>query len=146
MDSEEAVMSYREKGFWVYLVVTLVTYAVYVWVILDRVDGGRLVSVAYVRPMLWTIGISVVASTAVRTAVETARPSDTRQSDIRDRDINRFGEHIGALVLAIAMAVPFVLALARADYFWIANAIYAAFTVWAVVSTVVKLAAYRRGL
>jgi hypothetical protein len=44
------------------------------------------------------------------------------------------------------MAVPFILALVRADYFWIANAIYASFVVWAVVSTTAKLVAYRRGL
>ena len=43
------------------------------------------------------------------------------------------------------MIVPFVLTLAEFDYFWIANAIYLAFVVSAVVGTIVKLVAYRRG-
>ena len=139
-------MSYREKGSWVYLVVTVGSFAVYCAIILARADGRSLADVSYVQPLLWTLGISVVASTLLRTVVETARPSDSRRSDVRDRDINRFGEYIGALVLAVAMGVPFILALVRADYFWIANAIYAAFTIWAVVSTAAKLIAYRRGL
>ena len=36
---------------------------------------------------------SVVASTLTRTLVETARPSDSRQADVRDKEINRFGEY-----------------------------------------------------
>jgi hypothetical protein len=139
-------MSYREKGSWVYLVVTIGSFAVYAAIIASRAGGRGVTTVAYAAPLLWTVGISVVASTLLRTMVETARPSDSHRADARDRDVNRFGEHIGGTVLAVAMTVPFVLALLRADYFWIANAIYAAFTVWAVVSTATKLLAYRRGL
>jgi hypothetical protein len=139
-------MSYREKGSWVYLVVTIGSFAIYCAIILRRADGQSLANVSYVQPLLWTLGISVVASTLLRTVVETARPSESHRFDVRDRDINRFGEFVGALVLAVAMAVPFILALVRADYFWIANAIYASFVVWAVVSTTAKLVAYRRGL
>ena len=139
-------MSYREKGSWVYLVVTVGSFAVYCAIILARANGRALAEVSYVQPLLWTLGISVIASTLLETVVETTRPSDGRRSDVRDRDINRFGEYIGALVLAVAMSVPFILALVRADYFWITNAIYAAFTILAVVSTAAKLIAYRRGL
>ena len=39
-----------------------------------------------------------------------------------------------------------MLALAKADYFWIANAIYLGFVLWAVAGSVVRLVAYRRGL
>src|SRR5215475_6765321 len=38
------------------------------------------------------------------------------------------------------------LALAEVDYFWIANAIYLGFVLWAVVGSVIRLVAYRRGL
>jgi hypothetical protein len=141
-----AEMSYREKGAWIYLVVTIASFGVYVAIILARAGGAPLADVAYVAPMLWTIVISIAATTVVRTAVETARPSDSYKSDVRDKEINRLGEQIGAMVLAIAMAVPFFLAIARARYFWISNSIYLAFVLWAVVSTIVKLVAYRRGL
>ena len=38
------------------------------------------------------------------------------------------------------------MALAKVDYFWIANVIYLGFVLWAVVGSAVKLVAYRRGL
>jgi hypothetical protein len=38
------------------------------------------------------------------------------------------------------------MAIARWDYFWIANVIYLGFVLWAIVGSVVKLVAYRRGL
>ena len=46
----------------------------------------------------------------------------------------------------MGMIVPFVLAVAEVDYFWIANAIYLAFALATLVGTSVKLVAYRRGL
>jgi hypothetical protein len=41
---------------------------------------------------------------------------------VRDKDINRFGGYVGGMVLAVAMAVPSGLAMAKADPLWIANA------------------------
>lgn len=48
------------------------------------------------------------------------------------------GEGSGAI---IAMA----LAMAEVDYFWIANVVYLAFVLAAVVSSVTRIFAYRRG-
>jgi hypothetical protein len=45
-----------------------------------------------------------------------------------------------------AAAAALVMAMAKADYFWIANVIYLGFVLWAVVGSVLKLVAYRRGL
>jgi hypothetical protein len=39
-----------------------------------------------------------------------------------------------------------IMAMAKLDYFWIANVIYLGFVLWAVAGSVVKLVAYRRGL
>jgi hypothetical protein len=139
-------MSYEEKGAWVYLVVVVGTYGAYLAVILGRAGGVPLARVAYVAPMLWIIGISIVLTTVGRVVVEIAKPSGDRRSDVRDRDVNRFGGYVGGMVLAAAMAVPFGLAMAKADPFWIANAMYAAFVVWALASTLVRLVAYRLGL
>jgi hypothetical protein len=142
----EAGMSQEEKGAWVYLVVVLGTYGAYLAVILGQADGMPLARVAYVAPMLWIIGISIVLTTVGRVVAETAKPSGDARSDVRDKDINRFGGYVGGMVLAVAMAVPFGLAMAKADPFWIANAMYAAFVVWALASTMVRLVAYRRGI
>jgi hypothetical protein len=139
-------MSYEEKGTWVYLVTTVVTYVAYVVIILGRARGGHLTDVHYASTMLWTIGISIASTIVGRVAVETARPSDRHKADARDREINRFGDYIGGIVLAVAMVVPLVLTMAEAPYFWIANAMYTAFVLSAVASSPVKLIAYRWGL
>ena len=55
-------------------------------------------------------------------------------------------EYVGGIVLAVGMLVPFGLAMAEFEYFWIANAIYLAFVVSALTASVVKIVAYRRGL
>jgi hypothetical protein len=139
-------MSYEEKGVWVQFVVSLGAYAVYVAVILGRAGGAPLAEVAYLAPMLWTIGIAIAAAIVGRILVEIAKPSELQKGDARDKDIHRFGEYVGGIVLAIAMVVPFGLTLAEAAHFWIANAMYAAFVLSGLVSTPVKLVAYRRGL
>ena len=139
-------MTYEQKGRWVYLVVTLGAYCAYVAVILGRSGTGALVDVAYVAPMLWTIGIAIVVSIVGRIAVEIARPSRPQRADVRDRDINRSGEYLAGLILAVAMVLPLGLTMAQAGHFWIANAMYAAYVVSTVAGTVTKLVAYRRGL
>ena len=70
----------------------------------------------------------------------------TRRKDVRDREIGRFGEYVGGIFLGVGMLVPFGLTLAEVEYFWIGNAIYLTFAFSALVGTVVKLVAYRRGL
>ncbi len=139
-------MSYEEKGKWVYLLVILGTYGTYIAVVLRRAEGVPLAEVTYVSPMLWSIGISIALSIIGRIALEIAKPSESFKADVRDRDINRFGEYVGGTVLGVAMVVPFGLAMMEAAYFWIANAIYAAFVVSALTGTCLKLVAYRRGL
>jgi hypothetical protein len=141
-----AGMSFEEKGTWVYLVVTVGTYGAYLAVILGRADGIPLAEVSYVSTMLWTIGIAIGLSIGGHIAVAIAKPSEADKKDVRDKDINRFGEYVGGIVLGIGMVVPFGMALAEVEHFWIANAMYAAFVLSALVSTPVKLVAYRRGL
>jgi hypothetical protein len=146
-------MSYEERGVWVYLTVTVGTYAAYVAIILGRADGGPLADVSYVAILLWSIGIAIAVNIAGRIAVEilsaiareiTKTPEGT-QVDARDKEINRFGEYVGGIVLGGSMVVPLGLALGDVDQFWIANAIYAALVLSSCVSSVLKLVAYRRG-
>ncbi|GAB2999551.1 hypothetical protein [Saccharothrix stipae] len=138
-------MSYEERGTLVYLVVSVLTYLGYAVVVLGRAGGRPLAEVSYLAPMLWAIGVSIALSIISRIAMEIAKPSDSYKADARDRDINRFGEHVAGIVLGAGMVLPFVLAMVEAPHFWIANAIYAVFTAWAVFGAAVKLVAYRRG-
>jgi hypothetical protein len=139
-------MSYEEKGTWAYLAAVAGAYAVYLAIILGRLQGTPPAGVSYAWVLLWTTGASVVASMVLRSLVETARPSDSRRKDVRDKEINRFGEYASRWFVVGGATAGFILALAKVDYFWIANVIYLGFVLWAIVGSAVKLVAYRRGL
>jgi hypothetical protein len=139
-------VSYEEKGVWVYLVTSAAAYLVYVAIVAGRVASEPVAAVSYVPVLLWTAGASILASVAGRTLVETARPSDSRRSDVRDRDISRASEFASRWFVVAGAAAGLAMAMARWDYFWIANVIYLGFVLWAVAGSALKLAAYRRGL
>ena len=138
-------MSYEEKGQWVYIFSIGLTLVAYVVIVARQAATGPLTDWDYVPTLLWTIGIGIALSIAGRILIEIARPSETHATDARDRDIGRFGEYVSGTVLGVGMIVPFVLTLAAFDYFWIANAMYFAFAIAALIGTAVKVVAYRRG-
>ena len=73
-------------------------------------------------------------------------PREAGQKDQRDNEINRYGEYVGFYLLSVGFLPALALTLAQVDYFWIANAMYAAYVVNAVTSSIVKIGAYRSGL
>jgi hypothetical protein len=139
-------MSYEEKGTWVYLVACLGGYGVYLAIVLGRLASAPAAQVPYVMVLLWTTCASIVASIAGRVLIETASPSGRRRSDIRDREIYRFGEHASRWFIVAGAGAALVMAMARSDYFWIANVIYLGFVLWAVAGSALKMFAYHRGL
>jgi hypothetical protein len=139
-------MSYEEKGTWVYLVTSAGAYAVYLAIIVGRLQGTPVAQVPYGWVLLWTTVASAVASTVLRTLVETVSPSDSRRRDVRDKEIYRFGEYASRWFIVGGAAAAFFMALTKVDYFWIANVIYLGFVLWAVVGSSIKLVGYRRGL
>jgi hypothetical protein len=146
-------MSNEEKGQWVYLVVFVVTYGAYLVITLGQLGQTAAADIDYVPTMLWAIGIGIVLAIVGRIvlgiadgiAAEMAGHDAEHEADVRDRDIGRYGEYVAGTVLGVGMVVPFVLTLAAFDYFWIANAMYLAFVLSAVVGAAVKLVTYRRG-
>jgi hypothetical protein len=139
-------MSYEEKSTWVYLVTSAGAYAVYLAIVLWRVLSTPVAQVPYVWLLLWTTVASVVASTVGRTLVGTVSPGDNRRRDVRDKEIYRFGEYASRWFVVGGATAAFFMALAKADYFWIANVIYLGFVLWAVAGSAIRLVGYRRGL
>lgn len=139
-------MSYEDKGTWVYLVASAGAYAIYLAIVLGRVLSTPVAEVPYISLLLWTTGASIVVSIAGRILIETARPSDSRRSDERDKEISRFGEHASRWFVVAGAGAALCMAMARWDYFWIANVLYLGFVLWAIAGSVLKLVAYRRGL
>ena len=83
-------MVYEERNVWAGLIVSVVGVAIYTVLVLPRAIGGDPTQVDWVAPMLWTIGLSIVASIVVSTVwgiVAGMRdPDGTNASDQRDRD------------------------------------------------------------
>lgn len=142
-------MSSEEKRAWIMVVTTIVAYAVYLVIILGRAGATPLAQVPYVSVLLWTIGISIVvqigASILLGIAAGIVNPKEANVTDTRDREINRFGEHIGQSFVIIGAVGALLLSLAKRDYFWISNAIYLGFVLSAIVGSAAKIIAYRRG-
>ena len=139
-------MTYEEKGKWVYLTVSTLAFVTYVGIILSKAQNMALAEVSYASTLLWVLGISITVTILSQIAIAIAKPGEADRKDIRDKEINRFGDNVGGIVLGVAMIVPFLFALNGVSHFWIANTMYAAFLLSAVVSSIVKIVAYRRGL
>src|SRR5918996_3502125 len=139
-------MSQEEKGQWVYLATSAIGYGVYLVLVLGQAGTTPLPEVDYQPILLLTVGAAIVASILGRIAIAIAAHNESQTEDVRDRDIGRFGEYVAGIVLGAGMVGPFILAaFIEADHFWIANAMYLVFVAQAIVSSVIKLVAYRRG-
>jgi hypothetical protein len=138
-------MTSEEKRAWVMAVVTAVAYAAYVAIILGRSEGTPLTQVPYVRTMLWSIGLAIVAAIVLHIAVTVGSPEEAGQTDQRDREIHRFGEYVGQSFVVVGGVAALGMAMAELSHFWIANTIYLGFVLSALLGSVTKIVAYRWG-
>ena len=131
-------MEFRERRAWIMGVVAAVGYLTYVAIVAAT-------EISYRPALLWTIGGGVVTTIVVDVATSVRYPADERRMDQRDREIDRFGDHIGNSLVVIGACAAIVLALLEWSYFWIANVIYLAFVLSAVLGSMARIAAYRKG-
>jgi hypothetical protein len=156
-DIEEVVMVFEEKSTWVGLAVALAVPVTYFAVVLGELAHTPAAQIAYERPLLSAIiagivltivftilmGIGTGITTAIRRGAASVVGLDRK--DERDVEIFRRGELVGYYVTSAGMVVALIVTMMRLDYFWIANGIYASFVLGSIVSSAVKLVAYRRG-
>ncbi|MEH0931360.1 hypothetical protein [Micromonospora sp. CPCC 205558] len=139
-------MTHEEKRAWIMLVVSVVGYAVYAAVVVNRADGGTLTATPYAGVLLWTVGGGIVASIMAEIVMGVVNPRASRVSDVRDREIGRLGDYVGQAFVAIGAVSAMLMALAEWDWFWIANVIYLCFVLSAAVGSLAKVIVYRRGV
>jgi hypothetical protein len=137
-------MSYEEKSTWVLGILAIVTYGIYLAIILGQAGSVPLVEVDYVPVLLWTIGGSIVASIVIHIFLGAQTGRDIK--DPRDREIYRRGEHIGQSFLVIGALAAMLMAMFEWDTFWIANVIYLAFVLSAILAFITKSVFYRAGM
>lgn len=138
-------MPFEEKSAWIMAVLAIGTYAAYTGVTLGRAGDIPFAEVAYVSTMLWSVGASIAASIVLHILIATFSPKGDRKKDQRDKEISRFGEYIGQSFLVLGGVSALGMSMAELDHFWISNTIYLAFVLSAILGSVARIVAYRRG-
>jgi hypothetical protein len=136
-------VTHEEKRAWILGFAALASYAVYLVLVLGRAGGRPLAEVPYVATLLWTVGASIAASIVL--SILAAVISRDGGKDQRDREIGRFGEYVGHSFVVLGAVAALLMAMAEAPHFWIANAVYLAFTLSAILGSIARIFAYRRG-
>lgn len=154
-DDEPTVMGMDERATWMQLLATVGTSAVYFGVIIPRAIAGPIDEISWVVPMLWAIGVSLVAvilgsiaagiGGAVALTIKGRDVDSELRSDRRDKEIETYARRRTYWMLLVTVAGALVLAMLDVDTFWIGNFVYAVATLESIVQTIVKLRAYRRG-
>jgi hypothetical protein len=136
-------VTHEEKRAWILGIAAIASYAVYLVLVLGRAGGRPLAEVPYVTALVWTVGASIVVS--IVAGILAAAISKDGETDQRDREIGRFGEYVGHSFVVLGAVAALLLAMAEAPHFWIANAVYLAFTLSAILGSIARIFAYRRG-
>lgn len=135
-------MAFLEKSNWVVIVVGVPTLLVYAVLIVPQVLSKPMAEVSWVQPMILAIVAFVVANVLGNVVAAASNPREADRNDERDREIDRFGERVGNWLIVAGSITALVLAMAMADQFWIANAIFIGGIAGALLSSVTKIAAY----
>ncbi|MFI5933951.1 hypothetical protein [Actinoplanes sp. NPDC051494] len=125
-------MTTEERRAWSLAVIGLFAYVIYLVLLLA--------GLSYVPALLGTVGGAIAGNIVAGVFF-----AGDRRTDQRDREIGRFGDHIGQSLVVAGAVGALLLALTEARYFWIANVIYLGFVLSAVLGSVAKIVAYRRG-
>jgi predicted membrane protein len=139
-------MSFREKNLWIYAFLVTIVSAVYFFSVAMELGRTAVGDIAYQPRLLGAIGAVIALSVAGTILAAIVSPREADKTDERDRHIDRLGESLGFMLVGFLMLIPLGLAMTGSQPFWIANTIYGGFVVSTLVSTAVKVVAYRRGL
>lgn len=92
------------------------------------------------------VGISIGAQILLNVVVDVLSRDGSRQKDARDHEIHQFSQFVAQGAVVVGGVAAMLLALAEADYFWIANVLYLGFTISGLIGAVAKIVTYRTGL
>jgi len=139
-------MPIAQKRAWVMMIASALAYLVYVVLVATNLSDP-MADTPYVAPLLWTVGGSVAATVVAEIVIASTSGRQGRaatRTDERDREIDRFGDHVGQAFIIIGALAALVMVMLEWPYFWIANVIYLAFVLSAVLGSAARLAAYRQ--
>jgi hypothetical protein len=147
-------MTMQERTVWAQIVVFPLVGAAYFAVVLSRAAASPIDEVSWVVPLIWAISICIVgiiAATIVSAighgVVASARGQEPEfeEGDVRDKEIEREGDHRSHAFTAFAGLAVIILAMLNVDHFWIANTMFLSGLLGGIYGAVVKIRIYRRG-
>lgn len=144
--SKELLVSFDEKNTWLFGVIAVAGYATYLVLLFTQLGDRPLAEADYVWPMVGTILGAIVVGILGGIVLGILNPKDARKSDVRDRQVYRFGEQVGNSIVVIGGIAALVLCFFEVPHFWIANLLYLAFVLSGILSVLARLGAYHRGL
>ena len=137
-------MSYEEKNSWAYGVIAPVGYTVYL-ILAFATGDGPFGATSYIWPMVGTILGAIVAGILVGIVLGIANPKEAGKADQRDREIGWLGDRVGNSLVVVGGVGALILCFVQAPHAYIANLLYLCFVLSAILQTVTRLVAYRRG-
>ncbi|ALJ20731.1 hypothetical protein [Microbacterium sp. No. 7] len=143
-------MGYGERNTWSGLIAGIAGIAVYVAIVAPQLGSRPAGEIDWLWPMVWTVGGAIVVSIVLGIVwgiVAGARdPEERHVEDVRDRDIARLGDRVGQAFLVLAMVGTIALCAVSAEWFWIANTVYAGLALSSIVGGVARVIVYRGGM
>ncbi len=136
-------MTFMEKSNWVVLIVAMPTLLVYLALVVPQVLSMPIAEVSWVQPMILAIVGFIVANVLGNVVAAASNPAEADKEDQRDREIGHFGQRVGSWLVIAGSSTALVLAMTKADDFWIANSIYLGGMAASLVSSAAKVGAYR---
>lgn len=140
-------MPFQEKSAWSTLIIAVVVMTVYSLSLVGRVpDLGSVTDVNYVWSMISAAIGWIVASIVFHIIIAASSPAEANIQDERDREVARFADNIGFYLLSFSAVGGIALAMLEYPHFWIANGLFAALALSALLSAMARIVAYRLGV
>jgi hypothetical protein len=143
-------MGYVERNTWAQLIASAGGTLVYMAIVLPQLSTTAPEDIDWVWPMVWTIlgaiGVSIVVSILWGIFAGMANPDAGHTADLRDREIGQLGDRVGQGLLILGSLAALILAMVRADWFWIGNVIFLGFFLSAFLGGLTRIIVYRRGM
>ncbi|WP_336652099.1 MULTISPECIES: hypothetical protein [unclassified Leucobacter] len=141
-------MSHEEKNTWAFGIIAPLGFVAYLT--LSYINGdGPLDPKGYLWPMIWSIIGAIVAGILAGIVIGivdgTSGLRGAGRVDRRDKEIGWLGDRVGNSFITIGGSGAIVLCFIEAPHVYIANALYLCFILAAILQTITKLIAYRRG-
>lgn len=139
-------MTFQEKSALTMTSILLLVFAVYFVLVLGPVASSAEREFAFTGLVIGaTVVTAVLAATSHVVLALVFRSQASAGADERDRLIALRSERVSGYILAVGMFSGIVLAMMRADAFWIAQVLLGAWVVAEITGGILKLVLYRRG-